>query len=324
MKRFFQISSILAFLSVNLYGQIINNKYSNKSTLSGGLWFKIAVTTDGVYRIDFSKLRLLGLSDPSNPRIFGNNAGQLSYFNNDPAPDDLEEIPVELVKGTDGQFNEGDYLLFYAKGTARWKYDHIADKYRYIPHNYSDTAFYFLTSGTVPGKTIDQETIVSQPENYTSNESDALFVHEQDVENLIRSGREWFQPVSSIHIDPAFNNLNLSEKLKFELRVAARASVSTIFRIYEGTALIKNIGLPGVNLYDENGTYAQICDTSGIIQPSSPNPSFDIQFYNNGEGGAHGWIDRIILQGRAENFFSGPQLQFSDSKSVAPGRITTF
>ena len=55
-----------------------------------------------------------------------------------------------------------------------------------------------------------------------------------------------------------------------------------------------------------------------------PSPVFDIRFFNNGETGAHGWLDRIILQGRRLNSFSGTTMQYSDSKSVAPGRITGF
>ena len=47
------------------------------SVLSSGEWFRIAVTADGIYRIDYSKLKQLGLADPSNPRIFCNNSGQL-------------------------------------------------------------------------------------------------------------------------------------------------------------------------------------------------------------------------------------------------------
>src|SRR5664279_3888206 len=118
MRRRFQILVIvLLFFSVNLYAQIIKDSYSSASKLSHGLWFRIAVTKDGVYRIDYSKLRQLGLTDPSHPRIFGNNSGQLSYYNDDSQPDDLNEISIQINSGSDGIFNEGDYLLFYGKGT---------------------------------------------------------------------------------------------------------------------------------------------------------------------------------------------------------------
>ena len=75
---------------------------------------------DGIYRIDYSKLKQLGLENPSNPRIYGNNFGQLSYYNDDPKPDDLKELSIFMNTGSDGIFNEGDYLLFYAKSTGKW------------------------------------------------------------------------------------------------------------------------------------------------------------------------------------------------------------
>jgi hypothetical protein len=97
--------------------------YAVSSRLSSGRWYKIALTGDGVYRIDFSKLKQLGLTGTSYPRIYGNNNGQLSWYNDGSAPDDLKELAVYLHKGSDGIFNDGDYLLFYGQGTGRWLFN---------------------------------------------------------------------------------------------------------------------------------------------------------------------------------------------------------
>jgi hypothetical protein len=325
MRRIFQILPILLLLlSANISAQNSKDSYSPSSKLSKGLWFKIAITSDGIYRIDYSKLKQLGLENPSNPMIFGNNCGQLSYYNDAPKPDDLKEMAIQTFTGSDGIFNEGDYLLFFAKGTGRWIYNENTKEYDYIHHNYSDTAFYFLTSGPAPGKKIVAAAEPDQPVTYNSSESDALFIHEQDIVNLIQSGREWFQEISAIHIDPGFTELITSENIKYHIRVAARASVPTTFSLADGNSLEKSIQADGVNLYDYTGTYAQITDSSGLIQPSSASPTYDITFLNNGETGAHGWLDWITLQGRRSNSFSGTEMQYNDSKSVAPGRITGF
>ena len=95
-----------------------------------------------------------GTANPSNPRIFGNNSGQLSYYNDDPKPDDLKELPYSLNTGSDGIFNEGDYLLFYGQGTSKMDLSINAREYDFLRHNYSDTAFYFITSGNGQGKRI--------------------------------------------------------------------------------------------------------------------------------------------------------------------------
>jgi hypothetical protein len=324
MKSFFQISLFLFLLSASLGAQNSKDSYSSASQLSKGIWFRIAVTSDGIYRIDFSKLKQLGLENPSNPRIFGNNFGQLSYYNDAPKPDDLKELAILTFTGSDGIFNEGDYLLFFAKGTGRWIYNQATKMYDYNHHNYSDTAFYFITSGSVQGKKILTALEPSKPATFSSNESDALYIHEQDDENLIKSGREWFQEISTVHINPGFTDILNSENIKFRIRVAARASVPTFFRLYEGTTLKKNIQVQSVNLFDNTGTYAQITDSTCSTQPASSSPVYDIRFFNNGETGAHGWLDYIQLQGRRSNSYSGSVMQYSDSRSVAPGSITGF
>ena len=325
MKRLVQILTLfLLLLPVNIYGQKGKDSYSSYSVLSSGEWFRIAITTDGIYRIDYSKLRQLGLVNPSNPRIFCNNTGQLSYYNNAPKPDDLKELSVFTYKGSDGIFNEGDYLLFFGKGTSRWIYNKTSKEYDFLRHNYSDTAFYFITSGSSPGKRVATAGESLQPANYYSSESDALFVHEQEDENLIKSGREWFQRIASLQINPGFTDLLTSEKINYSIRVAARASVPTIFRLYEGATLRKSIQVQSVNLFNTTGTYAQIVDSTGSIFPASTSPVIEIRYYDNGEAGAKGWIDWVKLQGRKSNSFTGPAMQYSDSRSIAQGRITGF
>ncbi|MEI8224954.1 MAG: type IX secretion system sortase PorU [Bacteroidota bacterium] len=325
MKRLVQILTLfLLLLPVNIYGQKGKDSYSSYSVLSSGEWFRIAITTDGIYRIDYSKLRQLGLVNPSNPRIFCNNTGQLSYYNNAPKPDDLKELSVFTYKGSDGIFNEGDYLLFFGKGTSRWIYNKTSKEYDFLRHNYSDTAFYFITSGSSPGKRVATAGESLQPANYYSSESDALFVHEQEDENLIKSGREWFQRIASLQINPGFTDLLTSEKINYSIRVAARASVPTIFRLYEGATLRKSIQVQSVNLFNTTGTYAQIVDSTGSIFPASTSPVIEIRYYDNGEAGAKGWIDWVKLQGRKSNSYTGPAMQYSDSRSIAQGRITGF
>jgi hypothetical protein len=325
MNKITQITKLfLLLLPATLTGQKAGDSYASSSVLSSGQWFRIAVTTDGIYRIDYSKLKQLGLANASNPRIFCNNFGQMSYYNDDPKPDDLREIPVYVTTGSDGIFNEGDWLLFFGKGTNKWVYNKTSKEYDFIRHNYSDTAFYFITSGSTQGKRIPIAEEPTQQANYSSSESDALFIHEQETENLFKSGREWFQEISNLTINPGFTDLVPSEMVRFRIRVAARASVQTMFRFYEGTSLKQNIQMQAVNLFNTTGTYASIADSAGSSLPATSSPAYEIKFFNNGEAAAHGWLDWVKLQARRTNFFKGTAMQYSDSRAVAAGRITQF
>jgi hypothetical protein len=328
MSRAFQILALCLFLfNPDLKAQNPKESYVSSSVLSSGQWFRMSVTEEGIYKIDYVRLKQLGLVNPSNPKIFSNNFGQLSYYNNDPKPDDLKETPLFLETGSDGIFNEGDYLLFYAQGTHRWVFNRASGEYDFIRHNYSDTATYFLTSGSSTGKRIAIAVEPAGLHTDSSSVSDALFIHEQEVKNLIKSGREWYQPISqnvTVGINPEFTDIVTSEQIKYRLRVLDRASVPTMFRFYEGQILRQSIQVRAINLYNSTGIWAQIEEASGSLVPSSSSPVFEMKYFNNGEAGEHGWIDFVKLQARRINSFSGKTLIFSDSKVVSPGHITEF
>ncbi len=322
-----KISLIFIFIPGILYSQTAKDNYSLSSVLSKGEWSKIALIHDGIYRIDYSMLRQAGLESPANPRLFANNAGQLSYRTSDPAPDDLKEIPVMLVKGSDGIFNEGDYLLFYGQATHRWTYNKTAGRYDFIRHNYSDTAYYFITSGNTPGKYISAATASTGEPDHYSSESDLLYIHELENENIIKSGREWYQPVSpvaKIDIKPGFTDLVSGEAVKYRLRVLARAPSVSEFSLLEGDTPLKTILVQDVNMYNYTGTYAEITDSSGFIIPSSATPVFKIGFRNEKDPGAKGWLDFVSLHARKHNIFTGNTLFVSDSRVFGQGILTEY
>ena len=310
-----------------LPAQAPKDSYSSSSVLATGKWFRIAVLKDGIYRISFSKLKELGLADPSHPRIFGNNSGQLSYYAGDPSPDDLKEISIYENKGSDNSFSDGDYLLFYAQGTGRWKFNYQDGDYDYVQHNYSDTAFYFITSGTSDANLVIDAVPPSAAPGFTTSSSDALFIHEEETENLLKSGREWYQPVSSstaLDINPGFSGILTDQKMKIRLRVVARSPILASFRLSEGTQVIKNVTVSYVNMLDYTGTYAQTADSSWSSYPASSTPSFSVSFNNNGEAGARGWVDFMQVQCRKDNVFTGATTGFCDSKVAGSGHITQF
>ena len=70
--------------------------------------------------------------------------------------------------------------------------------------------------------------------------------------------------------------------------------------------------------------YAQIASDSGVMTAGSASPVYTVRFNNNGENSADAWIDYVQLQGRRSNAFTGSIMQYSDSKTVSPGRITGF
>ena len=88
-----------------------------------GLWYKIHVTNDGIYKIDKQFLENCGINtsglNPNSINIYGNGDGLLPVDNSLPRTDDLAKNAIFINGDTDGSFDDSDYILFYARGPHR-------------------------------------------------------------------------------------------------------------------------------------------------------------------------------------------------------------
>lgn len=312
--------------SVSVQGAA-EQEYSASSVLGNGQWVKIAVTEEGIYRLDYSRLKEMGFTDPSSAVLYGNNAGQLSFMNDDTAPDDLKKIAFRAEKGTDGVFNEGDYLLFYAEGTHRWIADPGRRGSRFVRHHYSDTAWYFITSQPGGALTVQTETPPAASPSIISSSTDLYMRHEREEINLIRSGREWYQqvvPGTQNNIGPGFTDLPAGGKIHYTIRVAARSDTETSFILRQGGETIKTITVPAVTMTDINGVYAATMTVSDSIVSSSGSPAFSLAFSSGGNMAATGYIDYADFTARSSLVWRDRNLFISDSRSVGTSAVTRF
>ncbi|MDM8001465.1 MAG: type IX secretion system sortase PorU [Bacteroidota bacterium] len=301
--------------------------WTASSVLGSGRWVKIAVTEEGIYRLDYSRLREMGFTDPASAVVYGNNTGQLSFRNDGTAPDDLEKIAVRAEKGSDGIFNEGDYLLFYAEGTHRRVPDPASDEYRFLRHHYSDTAWYFITSQPGGAPAMVAESPPGSAPSHTSSSTDVFMRHEREDVNLIRSGREWYQQVSSgtqNGIGPGFTDLITSERIIYTVRVAGRSDTETSFALRQGADPVRTLTVPPVTMTDLNGVYAEIVTLTDSIFPSSASPAFTLTFSSGGNMAATGYIDYADFRARASLVWRDKLLLIRDSRSVGPAAVTRF
>lgn len=92
---------------------------------SGGPWFKIAVNSEGIYRVTCPALQAAGL----NPASLNPNTLQLF--------DQATEIAISVVGSTWSTCTANDYIEFYGQG---------------LNTEYTDTNIYWLTHGSATGK----------------------------------------------------------------------------------------------------------------------------------------------------------------------------
>ena len=89
MKNVFLV--VLLFLLPDFF--ILGNEPA--SVMASGNWYKIAVDKEGIYRITYSELVNLGITDPENVRIYGLGGAMLPETADKNSGNDLLEIDSE-------------------------------------------------------------------------------------------------------------------------------------------------------------------------------------------------------------------------------------
>ena len=158
-----------------------NKIYASNSVLSNGDWYKISVTTDGIYKMNASFLKNLGMNidsiNTSDIRIYGNGGGQLPFANSLSRYDDLQENAIYVTdQNNNGKFDSTDYILFYGQAQHCWKYNNADKRFHHNFNIYSDSTYYFITADLGPGKRIVQQgSSTASPTNIVSSFDDYQF-----------------------------------------------------------------------------------------------------------------------------------------------------
>lgn len=124
--------------------------------------------------------------------VFGQAGGMLPEANATNNYDDITELALYRFGLDDGSFDDGDYILFYGMPPNKWNYNSTTGEYKFTKHIYSNLNYYFITTNRGTFKTITNQPNSASAPNQTSNSYDYNQVWDNDVVNLINSGRQWF------------------------------------------------------------------------------------------------------------------------------------
>lgn len=330
----------LVRFSIKTLGAVANNTpattafrvNSQNSVLATGDWYRLGIVSDGIYKITPAFLNSLGISsaniDPNNIRIYGNGGGMLPEANADFRYDDLVENPIEVVGASDGRFDPGDYVLFYAEGPNKWHFNENTKQFSHALNLYADTNYYFLTVSLGPGRRIDPVE-PAPPITNTSTSFDLLLYHEKDEVNLIKSGRKWYGESFDLITtrDYTFNLANRvpGSAVRIKAAVAARSlGVASDFQLRANGALLTAINIPATSSY-----YLDFYMRDGYADlmhaPSSNNLTLSLS-YAKPNNFSLGWLDYLEVHARSDLNLAafGNQLLFRDGNSVDLGAVTRF
>jgi hypothetical protein len=307
--------------------------FSTSSVLATGDWYKIGTTKDGIHKISYQFLKSLGLDidhiDPRSIRLYGNGSGMLPYVAGAPRYDDLQENAIYISGENDGKFDASDYLLFYGQAQVKWTYNSATGLYSHALNEFSDTTYYFITTGGT-GKRINSRASASSS-NQTITAYDDHYYHEADLANYLKSGRKWYGEAFDISSGATWTVSDLLLVTSDTVKVAVSAISHTLLP-YNGDLTLKlngsTVGSTSV-LYTSIGVsydYAKPGFISGNSFSSSTTMEVAVSLSSLDVSG-NGALDYFELSCRNNLSFlsSAPaQFQFRDSRTVGAGNIGQF
>jgi hypothetical protein len=307
--------------------------YTVRSVLSTGDWYKLAVTTSGVHRIDADFITKMGIRLPiasSSIRIFGHGGGMLPEDNRRSRPDDLMEHAIRVEDGGDGSFGTGDQILFFAPGPDRWEMDSSQRRFFFRKHLYTKDVCYFLT---FQGQGLRVGTTPNYPSaSATIDRFDERQAIEIDSLNFLSSGREWFgdefgtgpgrqtsktYTLSSVGLIPGTDVTVATDLLARSLGQPARFDVSlngvTIQRLTPAA-------LTGIQ-YEPVATKASSLTAVRLVENRL---QLGISF-TPGSVNAQGWLDRLVIswKRRLEISQTSP-LSFRHFDGISAGAVAEY
>ena len=152
MKRVYSLVILFLFSFLPLFSQTNGNEWIHYDQP----YFRIKITQAGIYRIDKNSLINaefpVGI-DPKRIQLFGKE----------------QEIPIYVKGESDGQFDDEDFIEFYAEGNDGWLDSLLyADPEAMLNPKYSlynDTLFYYL-SYSPPDEIPNLRTITANDQNF--------------------------------------------------------------------------------------------------------------------------------------------------------------
>jgi len=302
------------------------------SVLASGEWYRIAVTQEGIFRIDAQFLSTAGVNvsavDPRTIKIYGNGGQEVPENLTLPRAIDLTENAIYVEGEGDGQFGGGDYVLFYARPPRGWAYDATASTLRHYINHYSEANYYWLTFGGTRGKRMtDQPSLTGSPTAVLEKFQDGVFVEEEKV-NKLGSGKDWYGqslggPSSSFTHVNNLPGLVANETILYRYTLVAHDATSPRFTVREGSTVLGVHNLPPV--YDYQYASAGTWEATGTSSLTSNSSQLNIAFLSPSSA-AEGWIDWVEILYPRMLWGVGDYLRFRspNATGVAEYRLQQF
>ncbi len=288
----------------------LNKITLTNSVLATGTWVRFEAPEDGIYKIDKNTLQSFGLDpsqiDPRTIKIYNNGGYVLPELVSASAPNDLIENAITVVGQDDGKFDDGDYILFYGRGTNFWYYDSTSQKIIRAKNPYSKVNYYWITYGGNAGKRIENEQSSTQQSGFIQNNTQAFKYLDDDKINILKSGRDFVgdafnESLNSRTYINKLENLVPSSTVNYKIRFINTDLGSVLLNVQENNSTIFNSYISGRSYYtwsDYAAGYATEFLTHYNGNLSNNRSALKITFNTQGAN-SQGYLDYYEIQYQA-------------------------
>jgi hypothetical protein len=317
---------LLLMITVLAGAQSKSSSTVKNSVLSQGTWYKFAIDTTGIFKIDRQFLQNLGINtnelDPKNIRIYGNGGQLLPMLNSSFRYDGLQENAVLVSGEDDGSFDANDFILFYGKGPHQWKTIPLQPNLsRHQTNIYSDKAFYFITVDNGLGKRIKNATeITAAATQQVTTYNDYEFFEEEKT-NLFANGQQWFgkelsfDNTTTVNFD--FANLDTSQDIAVRVRGVTISSTVSEMNVTVNGQNLMTLNFPNVPSTPNNLILARPKEGIRSIRATNNPIQVEITYNNNGNPSAKAFLDYVELIGIKKLVANGKQFSFRNFNTTS-------
>lgn len=301
--------------------------FASSSVLAEGTWYKIAVSENGIYKVDYDFMQSCGFSvsslASSSIHLYGNGEGVLPVDNDAPRTDDLASNAILMQDGGDGVFGPGDFFLFYGRGPHQFSSTLTNNLYvRNTNSNATESNYFIHVDANKPANRIQNQASSSLSPNTTATHFDHVEHHEVETKNLMKGGQRWYGEMFDSQLSYSFNfpflDIDPTADLNVRLAIASnpRNDGSTFEIDVNGTNL-KTLSISKIGA-DYRRLVELLTTTS-----SQENIRVDLTM-NRSTPDVLTYLDYITVQGRRRLRARGTNTLFRDFQTVGSGNITRF
>lgn len=303
--------------------------HAQTSVLATGKWFKVSVQADGIYQIDYTLLKKLGI-DPSkvNPttiKLYGFPNGMLPQANSAPRQKDLRELAIIVTGEGDGKFNSSDRIIFYGQGPDAHYYDAAKKTFWYENNLYTDKNFYFLSYEGAAGKRITSQANVDGSYPIVTD-FNSFVQFEEDLTNILHSGREWFgfsfSSSNEATVEYSLPGIIENSEITLISKVMARTYEASSFNLFYNNVPVGTQNVPTVleSQYGLKGRMKTDTLRFAAASVSANNSTHRIKYQFVKSANAAGYLDNFLVSAKRklalyDNFTLGV-LQNENTKST--------